>query len=119
MPRDEPLHQRAARVQRDGQLAVLLEHVQKRTVAVLVGLLKHAVEVSDRLMIMEHEDKSERRTHVEKSYGSFFDIRATNELGNFLESDKSGFRLGALRSLTAMRLIVATTSLVALPLMFT
>ena len=47
MLRVEPLHQRAAGVQRDLQRLVAGEHVEKRPVAVLVGLLEDVVEVAD------------------------------------------------------------------------
>ena len=50
-----------------GSVGIVLEHVQKRPVAVLIGLLENAVEVADRLMVVEYEDQSERRAHVEES----------------------------------------------------
>ena len=59
MMRVEPFDQRAAGVQRDSQMRELLEHIQKRPVAVLVGLLEDAVEIADRLMIVQREDETE------------------------------------------------------------
>ena len=67
MPRDEPLHQRAAGVQRDRQVRVLFEHVEERLVAVLVRLFEDAVEVADWLMVVEYEDESQRVGHDENS----------------------------------------------------
>ena len=56
MPRRQPFHQRAAGVQRDRQVRVLLEDIEKRAVAVLVRLLEDAVEIADRLMVVQDDD---------------------------------------------------------------
>ena len=53
-----------------GNRRILLEDVEKRPVAVLVRLFEHAVEVADRLMIMEDEDESQGRAHVDHPAGS-------------------------------------------------
>ncbi len=63
MMRVEPLDQRATGVQRELQLWVAFEQVQKRMVAVLIGLLKHAVEITDRLMIVKHKQEADRMRH--------------------------------------------------------
>ena len=54
----EPFHQRAAGVQADLQRLVAAEDVEKRPVAVLVGLLEDVVEIADGLMIVEDQDES-------------------------------------------------------------
>ena len=58
MMRVEPFHQRAAGVQRDPHVRILLEHIEKRPIAVLIGLLENAVEIADRLMIVQGEDEA-------------------------------------------------------------
>ena len=59
----QPFHQRAAGVQRDRQIRVVFEDVEKRAVAVLVRGFEHAVEIADRLVVMQHDDQSKIRTH--------------------------------------------------------
>ncbi len=51
----QPLQQRAAGMQRQAQIAIRLKDVQKRQITVLVCLLEYAVEIADRLVIMEHQ----------------------------------------------------------------
>ena len=41
-----------------------LEQAEKGEIAVEVGLLDHAVEVADRLVIMEHEDETNGCGHA-------------------------------------------------------
>ena len=63
MMRIEPFDQRAAGVQRDLELRVAFEQIEKRPVAVLIGLLENTIEVADRLMIVQNEQKSNRMRH--------------------------------------------------------
>ena len=53
----EPFHQVAARVQADAQRRILFEQIEKRLVAVPIRLLENAVEVADRLVIVQDEGK--------------------------------------------------------------
>ena len=46
-----------------GRPRILLEDVEERQVAVLIRLLEDAVEIADRLMIVQDEDQAKRRTH--------------------------------------------------------
>src|SRR5262245_15615874 len=59
MPLVEPLHERPASMQRDGKI-VLLKNVEKKLIRVLVGLLEDAVEVADRLVVVQDEAKTNR-----------------------------------------------------------
>ncbi len=63
MVRVEPFHQRAAGVQGDPQRLVAAEDVEKRQVAVLVGLLENVVEIADGLMIVEGQDQADGVGH--------------------------------------------------------
>ncbi len=60
----EPFHQRTAGVQGDSQRLVAAENVEKRQIAVFVGLLENVFEVADGLMIMEGEDQTDGIGHV-------------------------------------------------------
>ena len=55
----EPLHQRAAGVQRDLQRVKRLEDLQERQVAVLVRLLENVVKVADRLVVVQGQAESD------------------------------------------------------------
>ena len=59
----QPLHQGAAGVQRDPQIGVRFEHVQKRSIAVLVGLFEDILKVADRLVIVEYETQADGIAH--------------------------------------------------------
>ena len=54
----EPFHQRAARMQGDPQPFKSLEDVQKRQVTVEIRLLEHAVEIADRLVVVQDQDEA-------------------------------------------------------------
>ena len=60
MMRVQPFHQRPAGVQRDPQMGILLEQVEEQPVAVLIRLLEDAVEIADRLVIVQGEDEANR-----------------------------------------------------------
>ena len=59
MPGGEPFHQRAAGVQPDLQRRVAAKDLQKRAIAIVEGLLHDAVEVADRLMIVQDQGQCE------------------------------------------------------------
>jgi hypothetical protein len=59
VPLLDPFQQRPAGVQCDWQV-VLLEDIQERPIRVAIRLFKDAVEVSDRLMIVQDQAKAER-----------------------------------------------------------
>src|SRR3954468_21230370 len=63
MPLGQPFHQRPTRVQCNGQVCVLFEHVQERAIAVLIRGFHHTVEIADRLMVVQNNNESEIRTH--------------------------------------------------------
>ena len=53
----EPLHQTTADVQRDRQLRIAAEQVQKGRVALVVSCLEHAVEVAHGLVVVKGENE--------------------------------------------------------------
>ena len=61
----EPFHQRAAGVQGDPQRLVAAENVEKRQIAVFVGLLENVIEIADGLVIVEGEDQADGIGHNE------------------------------------------------------
>ena len=61
--RVEPFHQRTAGVQGDSQRLVAAEDVEKRQIAVFVGLLENVFEVTDGLVIVEGEDQADGVGH--------------------------------------------------------
>jgi hypothetical protein len=63
MPFRDPHHQRAGGVQRDLQLIVGLEHLEEWQVAILVGLFKHTVEISDRLVVVQYQAEMDVMRH--------------------------------------------------------
>ena len=60
----EPLHQRPAGVQGHLQARIALEDVQKRPVAVLIGLLENVVEIADRLMVVQDKQEPNAVRHL-------------------------------------------------------
>jgi hypothetical protein len=44
---------------------VPFEEVEERVVGIFPGLREHAVEVADRLMVVDHEDEPDSRGHAE------------------------------------------------------
>jgi len=54
-----PLDQRATGMQGDVQIGKFFEDVQKRQVAILVGLLEYAVKVAHRLVVVQYEAESD------------------------------------------------------------
>ena len=75
------------------QPVVALEDVEERQVAVLVGLLEDAVEVADRLMIVQDEAQADRAMVVGRKVGSGLTLRyafnnrqSRRELSSFSES---------------------------------
>jgi hypothetical protein len=46
-------------VQSDRQVGIVGEHIEERRVAVLIRGLEHAVEIADRLVVVEGEDEAE------------------------------------------------------------
>ena len=48
---------------RNAQMLVGFKDLKKRKVAVLIGLLKDVIEITDRLVIMQDERKSDPSTH--------------------------------------------------------
>jgi hypothetical protein len=84
-------------MERDPEVLVRLEDVQERKVAVLVRLLEDAVEIPDRLMIMQDETEMNVRLHERRSVprgenpaarrqrpAIVFDRRADEEAGSEL-----------------------------------
>ena len=61
--RVQPFHQRTAGVQGDPQRFVAGEDVQKRQIAVFVGILENVFKVTDGLMIVEGEDQADGVGH--------------------------------------------------------
>ena len=61
--RVEPFHQRTAGVQGDSQRLIAAENVEKRQIAVFVGLLENVFEVADGLVIVEGEDQADGVGH--------------------------------------------------------
>ena len=59
----EPFGERAADMDRNAQMLVGFKDLKKRKVAVLIGLLKDVIEITDRLVIMQDERKSDPSTH--------------------------------------------------------
>src|SRR5207302_10699029 len=59
VPLIDPFHERPAGVQRDRKI-VLLKNVQKGLICVLISLLEHAIEVANRLMVVQDEAKTNR-----------------------------------------------------------
>ncbi len=55
MMRVEPFDQRAARVQRELQIGIALEQIEKWPVAILIRLLENTIEIADGLMIVQNE----------------------------------------------------------------
>ena len=51
----EPFGERAADMDRNAQMLVGFKDLKKRKVAVLIGLLKDVIEITDRLVIMQDE----------------------------------------------------------------
>ena len=60
----EPLGERAAGVDGDADTGVALEEFEERLVGILPGLFEDAVEVADRLMVVDHEDKPDGGGHA-------------------------------------------------------
>ncbi len=65
----EPLHERAAGVQRDLQPLIAAEDFEEGPVAVLVGLLENVLKVADRLVIVENEGKADGLGHLRSCAG--------------------------------------------------
>ena len=61
--RAEPLHQRAADVQRHLQRGIAAENVEEVAIAIVERPLKNVVEVADRLMVVQGEDKTDAVGH--------------------------------------------------------
>jgi len=59
----QPFHQRAARVQRHFQRVVAAENIEKRQIAVLIGLLEDVVEISDRLVVVQGQNQTDGIGH--------------------------------------------------------
>ena len=66
MTLSQPEHQRSRRVQRNLQFLIVLKDVQERQVTVLVGLLEDAVEIPNRLVIVQDEAKMNVVRHVSR-----------------------------------------------------
>ncbi len=56
---DEPLQERPRGVEDEGDLRVVLHHVEERPVAEAICLVEHAVEVADGLVVVEGEDEAD------------------------------------------------------------
>jgi hypothetical protein len=54
-------------VQRERQVGVALEDIEKRQVAILIRLLEDTVEISDGLMIMQNQAQAKRMDHERPS----------------------------------------------------
>ena len=48
---------------RDSKLLIPFKDIEKRQITVLISLLKYAVEIAHRLMVVEYKDKSKRMSH--------------------------------------------------------
>ena len=59
MPLGKPLHQWPAGVQSDRKI-VPLEDIEKRLIGILIRLLENAVEIADRLMIVQDQAETNR-----------------------------------------------------------
>ena len=60
----EPLGERAAGVDGDADAGVALEEIEERLVGILPGLFEDAIEVADRLMVVDHEDEPDGGGHA-------------------------------------------------------
>ena len=67
VPLGQPMHQWAGSMQRNLQLFVGLKDFQEWQIAVLVGLLKDAVEVADRLVVVKDQAQVRRSSHGSES----------------------------------------------------
>ena len=83
VPLVEPFHQRPAGVQRDRQIRVGLEDVQERQVAVLIGLLEDAVEVADRLVVVQDQAKANANSWCEAGVSTKAGGCLQPTIGNF------------------------------------
>ena len=60
---DQPLQQASRNVQRNGNLWIVFEDFEKRGVAVPIRIFTDTLEVSDRLVIVNRQDKPNRGCH--------------------------------------------------------
>ena len=63
MPPDEPVEQRPARVQVDGQGRVVGQGLDQWQVAIAIDALADLIEIADRLMLMQGEHEAESIVH--------------------------------------------------------
>ena len=59
----EPFGKRATGVDGDADAGVALEEIEERLVGILPGLFEDAVEIADRLMVVDHEDEPDSGGH--------------------------------------------------------
>ena len=55
---DQPFQERSGGVQGERDLRIVFQHVQKRAIAVAIGLLEDAVEIAHRLVVVQGEDQA-------------------------------------------------------------
>jgi hypothetical protein len=81
----EKMIERAGIVQHDLYPRVALEHADEREIGLLISLLRHELEIADRLMVVNGKDKLDFRHYSVTSVSSVLKVRRQNEILSFWE----------------------------------